>query len=92
MALKPPPIGDVISQVNDLVGSSGLRGEVDKGMKALVQSGLGRLDVVSREEFDAQTDILRRTRARVEALESQLAALTEAVEAKNTAGEDSAPT
>ena len=81
MALKPPPISEVISQVNDLVGSSGLRGEVDKGMKALVQSGLGRLDVVSREEFDAQTDILRRTRARVEELEAQIAALTAAIDA-----------
>ena len=81
MALKPPPISEVISQVNDLVGGSGLRGEVDKGMKALVQSGLGRLDVVSREEFDAQTDILRRTRARVEELEAQIAALTAAIDA-----------
>ena len=64
MAIKPPPIGEVFQQVNDLVGSSGIKEEVDKSMRALVQSGLSKLDVVSRDEFDAQTDILKRTRSR----------------------------
>ncbi len=80
MALKPPPIGDVIQQVNELVGNSGLRGEVDKSVKALVQNGLSRLDVVSREEFDAQAAILQRTRAEVEKLERQLQSLSEALD------------
>ena len=84
MALKPPPISDVISQVNDLVGNSGLRDEVDRNVKALVQSSLNRLDVVSREEFDAQTEILRRTRAQVEALEQQLAELTQLLDARES--------
>ncbi len=81
MALKPPPISDVISQVNELVGNRGLGGEIDKAMKALVQSGMGRLDVVSRDEFDAQVDVLRRTSARIEALENQLDRLTVALDA-----------
>ncbi len=76
MALKPPPIGDVFRQVNDLLGDSGLKGEVDKGLRSLVQAALGRLDVVSREEFDAQTEILARTRARVEELEKELETLS----------------
>ena len=84
MALKPPPISDVISQVNDLVGNSGLRDEVDRNVKALVQSSLNRLDVVSRDEFDAQTEILRRTRAQVEALEQQLAELTQLLDARES--------
>ena len=79
MALKPPPIGDVFRQVNDLLGDSGLKGEVDKGLRSLVQAALGRLDVVSREEFDAQTEILARTRALVEELEKELEALSEKV-------------
>ena len=76
MALKPPPIGDVFRQVNDLLGESGLKGEVDKSLRSLVQAALGRLDVVSREEFDAQTEILARTRARVEELEKELETLS----------------
>lgn len=43
--------------------------------RALVQSALARLDLVSREEFDAQAAVLARTRARLEALEQQLAQL-----------------
>lgn len=77
MALKPPPIGEVIQQVNELVGAEGLRGEVDRNAKLLLQSALARLDVVSREEFDAQAAQLARTRARVQALEAELAELLE---------------
>jgi len=80
MALKPPPISDVFQQVNELMGNRGLKGEVDKGMRGLAQAALSRLDVVNREEFDAQAAILKRTRAKVSALEAELAALTREVE------------
>lgn len=76
MALKPPPPWEVIQQLQDLVNSSGLKGEVDKSVRTLVQSALARLDVVSREEFDTQTEVLRRTRDRVVALEAELEELT----------------
>ena len=82
MALKPPPPPwEVLQQVNDMVGGSGLKGEVDKGVRSLAQSALARLDVVSREEFDAQADILRHTRAKVAALEAELEELTRELEA-----------
>lgn len=64
-----------------MVGGQGLRQEVDKGLRALAQSALAKLDVVSREEFDIQADVLKRTRARVIALEGELAALTQELEA-----------
>lgn len=82
MAIKPPPPPwEVLQQVNEMVGSSGLKGEVDKGVRALAQSALTRLEVVSREEFDAQADILKRTRERVVALETELEVLTRELEA-----------
>ncbi|GAB3273373.1 accessory factor UbiK family protein [Parahaliea aestuarii] len=81
MALKPPPIGEVIQQMNDLVGSSGLREDVDRGVRTLAQAAMKRLDVVSREEFDAQAAVLQRTRARVAALEAEMETLTREVEA-----------
>lgn len=81
MAIKPPPPPwEVLQQVGEMVGGQAVKDEVDKGMRALAQSALGRLDVVSREEFDAQAEILLRTKAQVAALEAQLETMTEAVE------------
>jgi BMFP domain-containing protein YqiC len=84
MALKPPPPPwEVLQQVSELVGAS--RGEVDKGMRSLAQSALSRLDLVSREDFDAQAEILQRTRMRVTALESAVEELTKELESLNRA-------
>ncbi len=80
MALKPPPLSEVIQQLNTLVGDSGLKGEVDKSVKSLAQSALQRLDMVSREEFDAQREVLQRTREKVVALEAELEELGRALE------------
>ena len=77
MAINPPPPPwEVLQQVNEMVGNSGLKGEVDKSVRALAQSALSRLEVVSREEFDAQSEILKRTRERVVTLEAELEAMT----------------
>jgi BMFP domain-containing protein YqiC len=80
MALKPPPPWEVLQHVSDLVNSSGIKGEVDKGVRSLAQSALSRLDVVSREEFDTQAEILQRTRAKVAALEAELDELSRELE------------
>lgn len=42
-------------------------------LQAAVQSALGKMDLVTREEFDAQTAVLQRTRERLEQLEKQVA-------------------
>ncbi len=80
MALKPPLPWEVLQHVNELVSSSGIKGEVDKSVRALTQSALAKLDVVSREEFDTQAEILMRTRAKVVALEAELEELTKELE------------
>jgi ubiquinone biosynthesis accessory factor UbiK len=69
---SPPPPWELLQQVSDLLSGSSVKGEVDRGMRSLAQSALSRLDMVSREEFDAQTEILQRTRSRVVALEAAL--------------------
>ncbi len=85
MPIKPPPPPwEVMQQVSEMVGGAALKGEVDKGMRALAQSALTRLDVVSREEFDAQSEILRRTRERVVALEAELEELTRELDSLST--------
>jgi BMFP domain-containing protein YqiC len=43
-------------------GISSLRRDLEDNFKAVLQAGLTRLDLVSRQEFDVQAGVLRRTR------------------------------
>jgi len=64
--------------INDLVGKLGEAlkqspvGDIEQNLKAGVTSMLGKLNMVSREEFDVQTEVLARTRAKLELLEARL--------------------
>jgi BMFP domain-containing protein YqiC len=49
--------------------------DIEKNIKALLQSGLARLDVVTRDEFDVQAQVLARTREMVEKLEARVTEL-----------------
>jgi BMFP domain-containing protein YqiC len=49
--------------------------DIEKNVKALLQGGLARLDLVTREEFDTQTRVLARTREKLEQLETRVAEL-----------------
>lgn len=48
-------------------------GEIEQGLKNLVNNTIARLDLVSREEFEIQAEMIERLRARIEALEEKLA-------------------
>lgn len=56
-------------------GVTALRRDLEDNFKAVLQAGLARLDLVSRQEFDVQAAVLRRTREKLEALEARVAAL-----------------
>jgi len=60
-----------------LKGVRGLPGQeqVEQQMQFMLQSAFSRLDLVTREEFDAQSAVLARTRARLETLEEKVAQL-----------------
>ena len=49
--------------------------DVEKNVKAMLQSGLARLDLVTRQEFDVQAEVLRKTREKLERLEARVAEL-----------------
>jgi ubiquinone biosynthesis accessory factor UbiK len=49
--------------------------DLEKNMRLLLQSAFARLDLVTREEFDVQREVLSRTRAKLEQLEAKLAEL-----------------
>jgi BMFP domain-containing protein YqiC len=46
--------------------------DLEKNFRSVVRSGLGRMDLVTREEFEVQAAVLARTRERLEALEREL--------------------
>ena len=49
--------------------------DLEANVRAVLRGALGKLDLVTRDEFDAQTKVLERTRAKVEALQARLTEL-----------------
>jgi ubiquinone biosynthesis accessory factor UbiK len=49
--------------------------DLESNFRAVLRASLGKLDLVTRDEFDTQTRVLERTRALLEALEARLQAL-----------------
>lgn len=71
------PIDELARRLSSLVppGLRESREELQQTFKAALQSGLGKLDLVTREEFDVQRAVLLRTREKLDALEKTVAAL-----------------
>lgn len=53
-------------------GLRSVREDLEKNFRSVLQSGIGKLDLVTREEFDVQEAVLARTREKLEALEVRL--------------------
>lgn len=60
-------------------GLTNLKDDVEKNVHALLQSGLSKLDLVSREEFEVQKAVLAKTRARLEELEKRVSELEQRI-------------
>ena len=78
------PIDDIARRLSERV-PPGLREsgeELQASFRAVLRSGLARLDLVTREEFEVQRAVLLRTREKLEALEGTVAEL----EARHQAG------
>jgi hypothetical protein len=70
-------IEQLAQQIGNLLGQNTLPQDVQRNLRALLQSSLSKLDVVSQDEFAAQQAVLERTRAKLDLLEKQLAELAE---------------
>ena len=70
-------IDELARRLGDLVppGLREGREELQQAFKGALQSGLAKLDLVTREEFDVQRAVLLRTREKLDALEHTVAAL-----------------
>ena len=58
-------------------GLQNLQQDFERNVRSGVERALGKLSLVTREEFDVQQAVLQRTREKLEALETQVAALEE---------------
>jgi hypothetical protein len=65
---------DLQSKINEALESSPAK-DLEKNVKALMTQGFAKLDLVTREEFDIQLQVLARTREKLEALEKRVAEL-----------------
>jgi hypothetical protein len=70
----PSFINDVVNKLGEVLKQSPAK-DIEQNLKAGVTSMLGKLDMVSREEFDVQTEVLARTRDKLAQLEARLAEL-----------------
>ncbi|ENU1225470.1 MULTISPECIES: ubiquinone biosynthesis accessory factor UbiK [Providencia] len=75
--LDPKKIEQVARQIQGALpqGVRDLGEDFDKKLRSLLQSQLGKLDLVSREEFDIQTQVLLRTREKLAKMEQRVSAL-----------------
>jgi BMFP domain-containing protein YqiC len=75
--IDPKIIDDLSRRVADSLpgGLAALQDDVRRNATAAVQSALGRLDLVTREEFDIQQAVLARTREKLERLEARVRVL-----------------
>lgn len=53
-------------------GLRSIGGDLEENFRAVLRSGLARLDLVTREEFEVQEAVLKRTREKLEALEARV--------------------
>ena len=67
-------INDLSNKIKDILKESPL-GDADKNIHALIQGMLTKMELISREEFDVQAEVLRITRAKLVQLEAKLSEL-----------------
>ena len=67
-------INDMQNKINQVLENSPAK-DIEKNVKAMMTQGFSKLDLVTREEFDVQSQVLANTRAKLEALEAQVAIL-----------------
>ncbi len=71
---NPKFLDELSAKLKDVMASSPAK-DFEKNARALLAQGFAKLDLVAREEFDIQAAMLDRTREKLTALETRVAAL-----------------
>ena len=69
-----PFIEEISSKINEMIQSSPLA-DVEKNINALIKGAFTKMELISREEFDVQAEVLQHTREKLTQLELKLAEL-----------------
>ena len=72
--LNPKMFDEMSARMSSLVAATPA-GDIEKNLRATLGGLFAKLDLVTREEFDVQREVLTRTRAKLEALEARVAEL-----------------
>jgi BMFP domain-containing protein YqiC len=72
--LDAQKINEISNKIKEVVSSSPL-GDVEKNLNALLRGMFTKMELVTREEFEVQAEVLRNTRQKLELLEVRLAEL-----------------
>ncbi|MBE7527229.1 accessory factor UbiK family protein [Betaproteobacteria bacterium PRO4] len=64
-------LDEIGSKVNEILGSSPAK-DVEKNMRAMLTGAFSKLDLVTREEFDVQQEVVKRTRIKLAELEEKV--------------------
>ena len=73
----PRILDEIGARLSELAANSPVR-DIEKNAKAMLGSAFGKLDLVTREEFDVQAQVLARTRQKQKELEARVEALEKA--------------
>lgn len=72
--LSSQVLNDLSRKIKQIVESSPL-GDAEKNINALIQGAFTKMELISREEFDVQAEVLRNTREKLTLCEGRLAEL-----------------
>jgi ubiquinone biosynthesis accessory factor UbiK len=77
----PKAIDDIASRLAGAIppGLNNLKEDLEKTFRAILQGALGKLDLVTREEFEVQKMVLAKTRSKLEDLEKRVAEMEQNV-------------
>jgi ubiquinone biosynthesis accessory factor UbiK len=76
--MAQPIIEDLAARLRDVLAKNP-GADLEKNVKQVINGAFSRMELVTREEFDRQRDVLAKTREKLEALEEKLQALEKRV-------------
>jgi len=75
-------LDELNKKVSELLAASPAK-DIEKNLRALLSSAFSRLDLVTREEFDVQQEVLGRTRDKLEQMEARVAEMEKLLASNN---------
>ena len=74
--LNPKMLDEMSKKISEVLAQSPAK-DIEKNARALLASLFARLDLITREEFDVQQEVLKRTREKLAEMEKRVAELEE---------------